>query len=259
MSFFSRLGRWWSSLWGGALGSLENPEKILEQNLREMEEQIPAINENIAMIKANLSLQQNKLDKTKRKIEDLKAKIKATLQADRRDLAMNYAITLEQSQTDIGDLEKQVLMSQAAFEKAMKVKKAFVKEKEKKRNEALRAIEQHKQSQWQKKVADAMESFEVSGIDQTHDEMISRIEQESAMNEARMEMALDSVDADGFNAEEEAEKIRANELLRQFELEMGLVSPEQIEEAEKTIGPAQGVKEAEEPEKTLGPKVKQSE
>jgi len=104
-----------------------------------------------------------------------------------------------------------------------------------------------------------MESFEVSGIDQTHDEMISRIEQNSAMNEARMEMALDSVDADGFVAEEESEKIRANELLKQFELEMGLVSQEQVEQAENTIGPADGEKEAQEPEKTLGPKVKQSE
>ncbi len=239
MSFFSRLSRWWSSLWGSALNSLEDPEKILEQNLREMEEQIPAINENIAMIKANMTLQKNKLDKLKRKVEDLKAKIKATLSADRRDLAMNFAVSLEQAQSDIDDLEKQVTMSQAAYEKAMKVKKAFVKEKEIKRQEALRAIEKAKQGKWQKKVADAMESFEVSGIDQTHDEMISKIDQDSALNEARMEMALDSMDADGFNAEEESEKIRANELLKQFELEMGLVSPEQVEEAEKTIGPAE--------------------
>jgi phage shock protein A len=260
MSFWSRLSRWWSSLWGSALDKIEDPEKILAQNIREMEEQIPAINENIAMIKANMTLQQNNLDKLSRKVEVLKSKIKAALQASRRDLALNYATTLEQVQGDISTMDNQVQVSKAAYEKALKVKEAFIKEKEVKRQEAMRAIEKHKQSQWQKKVADAMESFEVSGIDQTHDEMIQKIEQESALNEARMEMALDGMDAEGFDMEKEAEMLRANELLKQFELEMGIVSPEAAAEAEKTIGPQEIVESMEaelaQPEKTIGPKEK---
>lgn len=260
MSFWTRLSRWWSSLWGSALDRVEDPEKILAQNIREMEEQIPAINENIAMIKANMTLQKNNLDKHNQKIELLKSKIKAALQASRRDLALNYATTLEQIQNDILSLEKQVEVSTAAFDKAMKVKEAFIKEKQIKRQEAMRAIEKHKQSQWQKRVADAMESFEVSGIDQTHDEMVRKIEQESALNEARMEMALDSVNAEGFDVEKEAEMLRANELLKQFEMEMGIISPEAAAEAEKTIGPQEIVETVEAemtpPEKTIGPKEK---
>ena len=255
MSFWSRFGRWWGSLWGGAMDSLEDPEKILAQNIREMEEQIPQINQNIAMIKANMTLQTDRLTKLTQKAENLKAKIKATLQADRRDLALNYATTLEQVQNDILDMEKQSKVSEGAYQKALKVKEAFMREKDAKRQEAMRAIEKHKQSQWQKKVADAMESFEVSGIDHTHDEMIQRIEQDAAMNEARMEMALDTIDADGFDIEKEAKKIQANEILKQFELEMGLISPEAAAEAEKTIGP-QEAEAAAEPEKTLGPKEK---
>lgn len=266
MSVWSRFARWWKSLWGSALDSLENPEKILEQNLREMEEQVPVINENIAMIKANMTLQQSNMTKLKNKAEDLKAKIKATLQADRRDLAMNYATTLEQINDDLVDIEKQILMSEAAYEKAKMVKTVFIREKDKKRQEALRAIQKNKQAKWQKRVADAMESFEVHGIDQTHDQMIEKIEQKSALNEARMEMALDTISPDGFDVEKEAEKIRANEILKQFELEMGLISPEAAAEAEKTIGPGESItegaapaepeKEEAAPEKTIGPKQK---
>ena len=69
-----------------------------------------------------------------------------------------------------------------------------------------------------------MESFEVAGIDATHDEMITRINEQTAKNEARMEMALDSVDVDSFNIEEEAENIRAAELVKQFKVEMGMDS-----------------------------------
>lgn len=69
-----------------------------------------------------------------------------------------------------------------------------------------------------------MESFEVAGIDATHQEMLDRINEETAKNEARMEIALDSVDTDTFKIEEEAEGLRAAELVAQFKTEMGLDS-----------------------------------
>ena len=72
--------------------------------------------------------------------------------------------------------------------------------------------------------------------------MVRKIEEETAVNEARMEMALDNVDQQKVKIEEEAEKLRANELVKQFKVEMGLISPEpSTAVAEKTIG----VKEAE--------------
>lgn len=63
-----------------------------------------------------------------------------------------------------------------------------------------------------------------AAIDQTHDEMISRINEEAAKNEARMEIALDSIDTKTMEIEANAEKIRAHELVEQFKLEMGTSS-----------------------------------
>ena len=108
----------------------------------------------------------------------------------------------------------------------MNVKTAFLREKERKTQEAMNAIRDYRRSQWQKKVADAMEQFEVAGISQTHDEMVRKIEETTAVNEARMEMAMGNVDQQKFKIEEEAEKLRANELVKQFKAEMGLISPE---------------------------------
>src|SRR5207302_5105786 len=100
------------------------------------------------------------------------------------------------------------------------------REKERRTQGALGGISDYRRAQWQKKVADALEQFEVAGISQTHDEMVRKIEEETAVNEARMEMALGNVDQQKVKIEEEAEKMRASELVKQFKVEMGLIAPE---------------------------------
>ena len=109
-----------------------------------------------------------------------------------------------------------------AYEKSLEVKKAFMREKDKKIQAAKEALRAHERAKWQSRIADTMEQFEVGGLDQTHEEMINRVNEQTAHNEARMEMALDSVDTESFQLEEEAEKIRAQELVNQFKLEMGM-------------------------------------
>ena len=105
----------------------------------------------------------------------------------------------------------------------MAVKQAFMREKERKTQEALNAIRDYRRAQWQKKVADSMEQFEVAGISQTHDEMVRRIEEETAVNEARMRWRWQRRPAED-EGEEEAENC-APRTGETFKTEMGLVSP----------------------------------
>jgi phage shock protein A len=82
-----------------------------------------------------------------------------------------------------------------------------------------------------------MEQFDVAGISQTHDEMVRKIEETTAVNEARMEMALGNVDQQRLKIDEDAEKMRADELVKQFKAEMGLLPPQaSAASPEKTIG-----------------------
>jgi phage shock protein A len=202
------------------------------------------MNESIAMVKANVTLLEKEESKYKTELSELTSKVKAAIQAGRDDLAGAFAVQLEQVRGALARNQGQLQTARAAFEKALTVKQAFMREKERKTQEALAAIRDYHRSQWQKKVADAMEQFEVGGISQTHDDMVRKIEEQTAVAEARMDMALDKVDSQKFKIEEEAEKIRASELVKQFKLEMGVVSPAPAaESAEKTIG-------AREPQKT---------
>jgi len=234
---WNRLTRMIRSFVGFFISAAENPEIILEQNIRDMNDQVPRMNESIAMVKANVTLLEKEEAKYKNDINDLTAKVKAAIQAGRDDLAGSFAQQLEQVRSAMARTQGQLATARAAFEKAMNVKQAFLREKERKTQEALNAIRDYRRAQWQKKVADAMEQFEVAGISQTHDEMVRKIEEMTAVNEARMEMAMDKVDTQKIKIEEEAEKLRANELVKQFKVEMGLISPQPASPAaEKTIG-----------------------
>jgi len=223
----------------------ENPELILEQNIRDMNDQVPRMNESIAMVKANATLLEKEESRYKTQVNDLTAKVKASIQAGRDDLAGSFAIQLEQTRSALARTQGQLQTANAALDKALAVKKAFMLEKERKTQEALNAIRDYRRAQWQKKVADSMETFEVAGISATHDEMVRKIEEQTAVNEARMELALGNVDQQKIKIEEEAEKLQANELVKQFKAEMGLLSPQATPgPAQKTIGGTEAQKTA---------------
>lgn len=240
---WNRLVRVVRSFIGLFISMAEDPELILEQNIRDMNDQVPRMNESIAMVKANVTLLEREEAKYKTDLGDLTAKVKAAIQGGRDDLAGSFAAQLEQVRGALARNQGQLTAARAAFEKAMVVKQAFMREKERKTQEALNAIRDYRRAQWQKKVADAMEQFEVAGVSQTHDEMVRKIEEMTAVNEARMEMAMGNVDQQKVKIEEEAEKMRASELVKQFKVEMGLLTPEAAAPtAEKTIGAKQAQK-----------------
>ena len=236
---WSRLTRMVRSFIGFFISVAENPEIILEQNIRDMNDQVPRMNESIAMVKANATLLEKEEAKYTRETGELTAKVKAAIQAGRDDLAGSFAVQLEQLRSVLARTQGQLTTARGAYDKALAVKQAFLREKERKTQEALNAIRDYRRAQWQKQVADAMEQFEVAGISQTHDEMVRKIEETTAVNEARLDLALGNVDQQRVEIEEEAEKLRASELVKQFKVQMGLLAPEPAAAAEKTIGARQ--------------------
>lgn len=254
MSVWSRFSRFVKSIFGGAISSLENPKLILEQNIRELNDQVPKMNENIATVKANVMLLQKEVKKYEKELEGVTSRIKAGIQAGRDDIAEKYAMRLEAVKENLARAQEQLGYASNAYEKAIQVKKAFMREKERKISEAKDALRAHERAKWQSRVADTLESFEITGIDQTHDEMLSRLQEETAHSEARMEMALDSVDSDSLRIEEDAQKIRAAELVKQFKLEMNMGVPEGEDASREAPGPVE-IPESEEEtgsSKTIG-------
>ncbi|TMB26529.1 MAG: PspA/IM30 family protein [Deltaproteobacteria bacterium] len=234
---WQRMKRAFRSVFGWMVSAAEDPELILEQNIRDLNDQVPKMNESIAMVKANVTLLEKENQKYKNDSVEITSKIKAALQASREDIATTYATQLQTVKSALLRNEQQLSAARQAYDKALQVKQAFMREKDRKTAEAMQALRDARRAKWQSKVADAMESFQVAGIDATHDEMLQKIQEQTAVNEARMDMALSNVDTQGIKIEEEAEKIRATELLKQFKQEMGLEAPAESAGGAKTLGP----------------------
>src|SRR6056297_552496 len=260
MSIWSRFKRAIKSLFGGAVSAMEDPRMILEQNIRELNDQVPEMNENIATVKANMIMLQKEVKKSEDRVEQLSNRIRTAIKSDRDDIAKKYAMRLEDAKENLERTQEQLKGAERAYEKALKVKKAFMREKEQKIQEAKDALRKHERAQWQAEIADTMEQFEVSGLDQTHDEMVNRLNEETAKNEARLELALDSVDSEALQIEEDAEELRAEEVVNQFKTEMGLsdgTSEASAESDEQIEIPDE--QEREEPSKTIGKQRTQSD
>ncbi len=235
---WQRMKRAFRSMFGWMVSAAEDPELILEQNIRDLNDQVPKMNESIAMVKANVTLLEKENQKYRNDSIEMTARIKAALQANREDIATTYATQLQSVKSALLRNEQQLSAARQAYDKALQVKQAFMREKDRKTAEAMQALRDARRAKWQSKVADAMESFQVAGIDATHDEMLQKIQETTAVNEARMDMALSNVDTQGLKIEEEAEKIRATELLKQFKQEMGLEAPAETGPGSKTLGPS---------------------
>ena len=251
MSVWSRFTRFVKSLFGGFVSALEDPRLILEQNIRELNDQVPKMNENIASVKANVIMLQKHLKRVEKEVADLIARVKAGIQAERDDIAQRYAMQLEKARESLASTKEQLKHASTAYDKALQVKKTFMREKDRKIQEAKNALRDHERAQWQTKIADTLEQFEVTGIDQTHDEMIQRLQEQTAHSEARLEIALDSVDQDALRIEEDAEEIRASEIVKQFKAEMGMTGTP-AEESAADSDPETPEEEAPETAKTIG-------
>ena len=120
-----RLSRMFRSFVGFFISAGENPELILEQNLRDMNDQVPRMNDSIAMVKANVTLLEKEEARYKDELNTITSKVKAAIQGGRDDLAASFAIQLEQARGALARNQGQLTTARAGFDKAMAVKKAF--------------------------------------------------------------------------------------------------------------------------------------
>ena len=240
------------SLFGGVVSSLEDPKLILEQNIRELNDQVPKMNENIATVKANLVMLKKEAERTEKRIIELTSKIRSAINASRDDIAETYALQLEKTRETVAHTSEQIRFAESAYEKALQVKRAFMREKDRKIQEAREALRASERAAWQSRVADALEKFEVGGLDSTHSEMITRLNEQTARNEARIEIALENVDTKTLEIELDAEKLRASELVAQFKREMGKAEDEPEKKPSEKIELEEETREDKDAAKTIG-------
>jgi phage shock protein A len=177
----------------------------------------------------------------RQQVQSLEAKIKAYLTAGDRETAAKFALELQKAKTELGENEQQLKMHEEAYQNNVtKVthatkKLADVREKIQKYDAEL------KMSRAEAEMAELAHSF---NFDVTTDfgQVEQVIQDKISLNRAKVRVAAD-LSGEGLTdikAEQAMEKTLADQALREFEIQMGMVTPDTVpaREAQKEIGPA---------------------
>src|SRR5438477_13056203 len=117
---WQRFKRAMRSMFGWMISAAEDPELILEQNIRDLNDQVSKMNESIAMVKANVTLLEKENQKYKNDSVEITSKIKATLHASREDIATTYATQLQTVKSALLRNEQQLSIAGQTCDKSLK-------------------------------------------------------------------------------------------------------------------------------------------
>jgi len=160
-------------------------------------------------------------------VESLEARIKAYLQAGERDTASKFALELQQAKKQLAENEAQLKLHETAYtNNVTKIKHATKKLAELK-NKIHKYDAELKLSRAEAELAKLAQSF---NFDITTDfgQIEDVIQDKIGLNRAKVRVAAD-LSGEGLEEikrEEAVEKAMADKALREFEIEMGMVTPE---------------------------------
>jgi phage shock protein A len=179
-------------------------------------------------------------------VSNLEAKVKAYLQAGERETAARFALELQKAKKELQENEAQLQMHEQAYTNNLtKIKHASNKLAQI-RDKISKYDAELKMSRAEAEMAKLAQEF---NFDVTTDfgQIEQVIQDKIDLNRAKVRVAAD-VSGEGIadiRAEQAMEKNLADQALRDFEVQMGLVTPEtaKVKEEAKELGPATPAKE----------------
>jgi phage shock protein A len=177
----------------------------------------------------------------RRHLAQLQAKVKGYLSAGDRETAGKFAIEMNKAKADLAENEAQLAMHEKAYDNNVrKVKAAMGKLKD--IREKIQAYDAElKMSRAEAEMAELAKDF---NFDVTTDfgQIEAVIQDKISLNRGKARVAADLSEQgmEDIEKEEAMEAAQAEDALRNFEVEMGLVTPAtaSIEDDEKELGPA---------------------
>jgi phage shock protein A len=178
----------------------------------------------------------------------LEAKVKSYLQAGERDTAAKFALELQKAKQELTENQSQLKMHEDSYNNNV----AKIKHATKKLGEVKAKIQKYdaelKMSRAEAEMAKLATSFDFN-VTTDFGQIEEVIQDKIGLNRAKARVAAD-LSSEGLvdiKREEAVEQALADQALRDFEVQMGMVTPETagITETTKELGPAEKAKVAE--------------
>ncbi|MEQ9411298.1 MAG: PspA/IM30 family protein [Fuerstiella sp.] len=205
-------------------------------------EQIKAGKEGLAQYRALVERVARQVDGDKRHVAQLQSKVKAYLQAGDRETAARFALELQKARNEMAENVEQLEMHEKAYDNNVAKIKNATKKVEEIRTKIKKYDAEIKMSRAEAELAELAGTF---NFDVTTDlgQIESILQDKIDTNRAKARVAADLSEEgiEQIEREAAAENALADDALRQFEMEMGLITPQtaNVGEETKDLGPAQ--------------------
>jgi phage shock protein A len=222
-TMWTRLKRLFRSIFGGIIDSAEDPEKILQQLVRDMNDELPKMRNNVADVMATEKRLEGEIRAQQTRMTDLDNKIKAAIRVGKDDVATALIAELQIAQRGLETAQRNHVAAKAASVKAREMFDNYMAQINRRQAEARQLISASKQASMQERLAQTMASFQMGDHSQTFDDMREKIANRSAAAEAKSELASTSLDARMMNIEHELANVEAQDMLMAYKQEMGVL------------------------------------
>lgn len=174
-------------------------------------------------------------------VSNLEAKVKAYLQAGDRETAAKFALELQKARQQLGENEGQLKMHEEAYTNNLNKIKHASNKLSKVREKIAKYDAELKMSRAEAEMAKLAQSFNFD-VSTDFGQIEQVIQDKIGLNRAKARVAAD-LSSEGIadvQREQAMEAALADQALREFEVQMGLVTPETagVTQAEKELGPA---------------------
>lgn len=177
----------------------------------------------------------------RKQIKELETRIKAYLQAGDRETAGKFAIELQRVKADLSENEQQLSMHEKAYDNNVRKIKSAMGKLADVRNKITKYDAELKMSRAEAEMAELAKSFDFD-ITTDFGQIEQVIQDKISLNRAKARVAADLSEQgmDEIVHSEKVESAMAEDALRNFEIDMGLVTPQTagVKDEVKELGPA---------------------
>jgi phage shock protein A len=244
---FNRVIRLIRSFFNKFLTNAEDPVTILENNIRDMRNQVPKLNEGVARAHGTVFMLEKQEQQYALEENNLRAKLKAAAMSNEDEIGKDIALQLQRTLDQRKKTQLALEQAQAGLKSMEDLRDVQVRKIKSETEKIKDAIEDSKVSKLKGELAELFQTYEVGDLAYSNDEMLEKLNRESATNEGKLAAASSGVDMAQIKVEQKAEAIQADELYKQFKSEMNIdIAPSSKSTSKESTTTKQKVK------KTIG-------
>lgn len=204
-------------------------------------EELKGGREGLAQYRALVERVMRQVATDKAHVSSLEAKIKAYLQAGDRETAARFALELQKARTQLTENEGQLKMHEDAYNNNLTKIKHAGKKLSDIRDKITKYDAELKMSRAEAEMAELAQTFDFS-VTTDFGQIEQVIQEKIGLNRAKARVTAD-LSGEGIadiEREQTMEKNLADQALREFEIQTGMVTPETagVTQTEKELGPA---------------------